>query len=140
MTDFTLNAELELGHAEMDATHREFVAAVNALAVADDAGLPAALGALQQHCQAHFEQENAWAEALDMPPCHRGEHDKVLDVLEAVRLELSRGDTELVRRLAAELPGWFQHHASTMDSVLASALAQGSAVACGPCEHDNSLR
>lgn len=113
---------LELGLVPMDATHREFVTLFNALAQARAEAMPAALDAFITHVVAHFDQENRWMEAVDFPTCHRAEHERVLNVLRDVRRRAERGDTFLVRRLIAELPGWFASHARGMDAALASHL------------------
>ena len=55
------------------------------------------------------------------PPirCHMGEHERVLQVIFDVLARVRTGDLELGRRLVAELPHWFEHHAATMDCALA---------------------
>ncbi len=129
MAAFELTPELVLGHAEMDATHEDFAAAVNAMCMAADAELASTLDALIDHCVAHFEQENAWAESIGFPGCHRNEHERVLGVMRAVRSELDKGDFGLGRRLAEELPVWFRHHAASMDAALAAMLKNGLTMA-----------
>ena len=115
-----------LGHAEMDATHKEFVDLVNALLVVNDADLPAALAALVAHAESHFAQENAWMEKNDFPPrdCHIDEHNKVLESAHEVQLQLAQGDVAIVRELAKALMDWFPAHADYLDSALATWLVK----------------
>ena len=117
------SAELELGQASMDATHREFVTAYNALESAGPDTLAARFDEFIEHTEAHFEQENRWMEAVGFPGCHRAEHDRVLAVVRDVRKRLAQGDGALVRRLIEELPPWFETHAGGMDAALAHHLA-----------------
>ncbi|MCX8144812.1 MAG: hemerythrin domain-containing protein [Azovibrio sp.] len=111
----------ELGHAAMDATHREFIDRVNALAGAADDAAVAALQALIAHTEAHFAQENRWMQASAFPPihCHVGEHERVLAFLRRVLAQAERGHPGLARQVAGELPAWFEQHAATMDAALA---------------------
>jgi hemerythrin-like metal-binding protein len=79
--EFTWSDRYLLGHSAMDDTHREFVACVDALLTASDAGIPEALEAFIRHAEAHFKQENDWLAAPDFPgggECHIEEHDKVI--------------------------------------------------------------
>jgi hemerythrin-like metal-binding protein len=114
-------AGLELGLEPMDATHREFVALLNDLDLCPDSELPCRLQQFAAHTVAHFEQENAWMRACGFPPigCHTGEHERVLSVIFQVLEMVNGGSIEVGRRLIAELPAWFEHHAATMDDALA---------------------
>ncbi len=118
------NETLELGVEDMDATHREFVERLNALAEAADAELLAGLEAFIDHTVEHFAQEERWMESTGFPPlhCHRGEHEGVLGVMREVRDYVSKGRPELGRVLVRELAPWFRHHAATMDAMLAAFL------------------
>lgn len=115
-----------LGHAEMDATHREFVDRVNALLTVDDAALGAALAAFAAHAEAHFAEENAWMVNNDFPPrdCHIDEHNKVLTSVREVQRLLADGDVAIVRELAVALMEWFPAHADYLDSALATWLVK----------------
>lgn len=58
----------------------------------------------------------------EFPPsaCHTGEHTQILEILAEVKNRLvQENDLEIVRRLAEELPAWFDNHANTMDFALA---------------------
>jgi hemerythrin-like metal-binding protein len=119
------DARFELGVRRMDDTHREFVALVNALQAADDGSFASRLEALIEHTVEHFDQENRWMAASSFgPPCHTAEHHNVLELMREVQRRVLAGDLEVGRRLAAELGPWFEHHASTMDTILASHMVQ----------------
>ncbi len=126
MSGFQWSATYELGHEAMDATHREFVALVAVLQRASDAELPAVLDDFVTHTEAHFAQELGWMQASGFPPlhCHRTEHDEVMAVVADVRRHVAAGDLALGRALARELVPWFETHAATMDTALASWLKQ----------------
>ncbi|MBL8437774.1 MAG: bacteriohemerythrin [Zoogloeaceae bacterium] len=110
--------ELVLGLAPMDATHEEFVSSYQALAGASPEDFLARMDDFVAHCDAHFDQENRWMEAVSFPGCHRAEHDRVLEVLRDVRRHVAGGDAFLGRRLVEELPAWFENHANGMDAAL----------------------
>jgi hemerythrin-like metal-binding protein len=121
----TWSERFDLHVDPMDDTHREFVALLNALGDADDAGVIPALDRLIAHTEAHFGQEDRWmAESGFGPMCHIGEHRNVLEVIRKVREMVGDGQVDLGRRLAVELAPWFEHHASTMDTILASHMEQ----------------
>lgn len=110
---------LVLGLAPMDLTHQEFVQVYNELASAGPEQFLPRLDAFIAHCEAHFDQENRWMEAVNFPGCHKGEHDRALAVLHDVRKQVQSGDLFLGKRLVEELPGWFENHAAGMDAALA---------------------
>lgn len=114
--------DFELGLAPMDGTHREFVAMLSELESCPDGEFVGLLERLAAHTVAHFDQESAWMHASGFPPirCHMGEHERVLKVISEVLARVRSGDLELGRRLVAELPHWFEHHAATMDCALAA--------------------
>ena len=119
MPELQWKEDLELGVARMDATHREFVERYNALAGAGPDDFAARLDEFAAHTEAHFAQENRWMEAVGFPGCHRGEHDRVLAVVNDIRKRVAGGDLFLGRRLVEELPAWFANHTSGMDAALA---------------------
>ncbi|MGO4325567.1 bacteriohemerythrin [Cupriavidus sp. 2TAF22] len=118
----TLAPELLLGEPVTDATHEEFVQLLDAAARAEDTGFLAALDEWIDHSRHHFGQEEAWMEAMAFGPqhCHRGEHQQVLAVADAVRAKVAEGDVALGRRLVSELPGWFDQHVKSMDAMMVS--------------------
>lgn len=125
MSALTLKPEHVLGLPPMDDIHHEFMRLLAALDDAPDTGQLPVLDALLAHTEAHFAQEDVWMDASDFPPmhCHRGEHERVLEVLREVRRLAAGGDHGIVRTLVRELPQWFEHHASTMDTMLAEHIA-----------------
>jgi hemerythrin len=118
--------EFELGHARMDATHREFVACVDALLAADDAALGAALGAFEHHAREHFDEEDDAMRASAYGPagCHIDEHAAVLGSLQQVKDMLARGRVDVVRAFGRALADWFPRHVQAMDAGLAAWLVQ----------------
>ena len=110
-----------LGIARMDETHREFIEFCNELAAIELEGVDflERFDAFIEHTTAHFDQENRWMKAVNFPPCHREEHDRVLAVAHEVRQRVEKGDFFLGRRLIEELPPWFDSHVNTMDTALA---------------------
>lgn len=125
MAHLTWNADLELGVPRMDTTHREFVVLLAALADAPDASFATALDRMIEHTVEHFGQEDRWMEQSGFGPmCHLMEHQKVLEVMRQVRERVATGDLEIGRKLALELGRWFEHHASTMDTILVSHMVE----------------
>jgi hemerythrin len=116
-----------LGIAPMDATHREFVEQVAALAtVADDAAI-SLLQAFIAHTEAHFEQEKQWMTRSAFPPlgCHVEEHRRVIASLKSVLgMAKNCGRPDLARQMAPEMARWFEGHAATMDAALAAHMRQ----------------
>jgi|LNFM01.1.fsa_nt_gb hemerythrin len=113
--------KLELDHVRMDATHREFVAQLNALHVAPEEEFIPLLDAFIEHTVAHFEQEQQWMREIDFPPihCHTSEHEGVLNIMRDVRRMVhDEGKREIGRVLTRELAPWFENHAGGMDAML----------------------
>lgn len=109
-----------LGHAGMDATHREFVELVDRMLTCADHDLASALRAFIVHAEVHFAEEKAMMESSDFPAtdCHVDDHNAVLaSALEVVPLVLA-GNIEIGRQFAAELARWFPSHADYLDSAL----------------------
>lgn len=131
MSTLTLKPEHTLQLEPMDRIHREFMDLLARLEDSTDADAPAVLDELIAHTEAHFTQEDVWMLDIDFPPrhCHRGEHERVLEVLREVRGLAAAGDHGIVRTLGRELPLWFEHHAATMDAMLAEFIAREGYVA-----------
>lgn len=128
MTTLAWQPEFDLQQPRMDRTHHEFI---ELLAAAEHAapGAPtdAALNALLEHTEAHFEQEERWMAQLGFAPegCHSMQHDSVLQVLrEVVRRHATAADPGLVGQLVAALGQWFPMHATMMDAALAMTMAE----------------
>lgn len=121
MTVLAWSAQLALGHAEMDHTHEEFVALLNAVGDAQGEAILASLDSFIAHTEAHFAQEEAWMEERQFPPrgCHAKEHAGVLEVVREVRNRVASGEAHYGRTLAEALAEWFPMHATSMDAMLA---------------------
>ena len=113
--------QLAIGQSVMDDTHREFVAQLNRVGEAADDGVLTALDDFIAHTEVHFSQEEQWMDAIEFPPrgCHRGEHEKIMETVRAVRTRVAAGDARLGRTLAEALAEWFPQHATSMDAILA---------------------
>ena len=118
---FAWRDEFELGHEGMDETHREFVACVQALLLAPDDDLAAALDAFGCHAKRHFgEEDEAMRQSnYGSAGCHVDEHAAVLKSLTEVQAALAHGRVDVVRSFACALADWFPGHASVMDQGLA---------------------
>jgi len=125
VTDF---GYFEVGYEPMDALHREFHDLLAALQQPGDEGEN--LLALHEHLLRHCSQEERWMRASKFPACdcHEAEHEMLLEVVAEVRRRFDAGDSEIVTRLAQELPQWFEVHANTMDAALAVHLRDREAV------------
>ncbi len=124
-------AFFEVGFEPMDDLHRQFRELLIALAAPDGGDYGAGLLALHEHLLHHCAVEEQWMTGSDFPSCacHRQEHEMVLEVVSEVRRRCDAGDVEVVQRLAAELPRWFEIHANTMDAALAIHLRERAALA-----------
>lgn len=114
-----------LGIAEMDATHREFVALANQLAGAGAAEFPVLFDALLDHTRRHFDNESRLMRACGFFAIaeHEGEHKRVLGELERLRRRLGERSALFARSYVREgLPDWFANHLATMDAALAACL------------------
>ncbi len=109
----------EVGFEPMDEIHREFHDLLVALGEAGDQGEK--LLALHEHLLRHCAQEERWMRESNFPACdcHQREHEMLLEVVAEVRRRFDSGDSEIVDRLARELPEWFAVHANAMDAGLA---------------------
>lgn len=134
------SATYVLGVPDMDRTHEEFIAAVNAVEAASDETFLTVYQALLDHTVEHFERERQWMLQLGFAAdhCHIGEHERVLKVLRAVHAKVQEsGDFSLGRRVVAEMGPWFDQHASVMDAPLSHYLKEGqyspeTGCGCGP--------
>ncbi len=114
-----------LGVAEMDKTHREFVAQVAALLAAGPVEFPALFQALVNHTREHFIAEGRLMRESEYRglPEHEGEHHRVLGELQQLNRSLKRGHLPLVRAYVREgLTEWFDTHVAMMDAALAAHL------------------
>jgi len=113
-----------LGVADMDATHREFVALAEALLSASDEGFPEIWQRLHDHTRQHFEHEGKLMKACRFPAIgeHNSEHLRVLGELAHFSRGVAAGRLGMARDYAKALPAWFAHHLATMDAALAACL------------------
>jgi hemerythrin-like metal-binding protein len=122
------NAERHaLGIEAMDATHREFVALLDALARADDAGFAPLFGCLVEHCRRHFAEEGRLMRQCRFAALgeHEGEHFRLLGELLQFQRAIQRGRPALARGYVRDgLMHWFETHLATMDAALALRLAR----------------
>lgn len=113
-----------LGVAEMDATHREFVALAEALLSATDEVFPELWQRLHEHTRQHFEREGQLMKDCRFPAIgeHTSEHLRVLGELAHFSRGVAAGRLGLARDYAQALPSWFANHLATMDAALAACL------------------
>ncbi len=119
-----------LGMAEMDNTHREFIAQVAALIAASDAEFTALFQALGEHTHAHFTAEGKLMRDSNYKGLseHDSEHRRVLGELQMLGRMLKRGQLATVREYVKDgLPKWFDTHLAMMDSALVMHLKKPNA-------------
>jgi hemerythrin len=111
----------EVGFEPMDELHRQFSELLAALCAPDAGDYGGLLLALHEHLLRHCTLEEQWMADSGFPSCacHRQEHEMLLEVVAEARRRVDAGDVEVARRLAEELPRWFETHANTMDAALA---------------------
>jgi len=126
LAKFAWDDSYELGHDEMDGTHREFVTCVDAMLQAADADQARALDAFSAHARRHFTEEDHWMAqtAYGNAGCHVDEHAAVLKSIDDVGAALASGRHDVVRSFARALADWFPAHARVMDQGLARWLAE----------------
>jgi len=115
----------QLGMAEMDGTHIDFIKQVNALDSMRGEELEAGFNNLLQHTLRHFEREDELMEQCAFPQIneHREEHRKVLAEMSRFAGKMNRGKSSHAHLFARayvreRLPEWFNLHLATMDSAL----------------------
>lgn len=114
-----------LGVAEMDTTHREFVALTNMLAECDDQEFPILFEKLMEHCRLHFTSEGRLMRISRFPALgeHEGEHHRIYGDLVQMHRAVQRGRLALPRAfIRTGLAEWFPLHLSSMDAALAAHL------------------
>lgn len=118
--------QFALGVADMDATHREFVAMADQLLVASDDEFPGLFATLREHTIRHFEHEKQLMKSCRFPATgeHESEHLRVLGELAHFGRGVAAGRLALARDYARNLPAWFSTHLATMDAALAACLKQ----------------
>ncbi len=108
-----------VGYQPMDLIHNEIHDLLDALDQPGDQGEK--LLALHEHLLRHCAQEERWMRESSFPAFadHAREHEMLLEVIADVRRRFDAGDSDVVHRLAEELPRWFEMHANDMDAALA---------------------
>ncbi|QPF74724.1 hemerythrin [Roseateles sp. DAIF2] len=138
-TPLTWSDKLVLKQPQLDHTHEEFVALLNAYGAALASGADAlpAFRELLAHTEAHFAMEEAWMAATGFAPvnCHSSQHAMVLNVMrEVVRHATELNDREPMSIVLGELSQWFPAHAEMMDAALVYHMEQvGFDPASGQC-------
>ncbi|MGB0747255.1 MAG: bacteriohemerythrin [Magnetospiraceae bacterium] len=115
-------SEHALGHADMDATHEEFLDLVTQAQQATNEAFPAAFKALMAHTQAHFANEERLMEESGFPAFgeHREDHRRVLGDMTQLASRVEAGRIAFARAyLRDRILEWFTQHLGTMDSALA---------------------
>lgn len=134
--------EFSVEHAQMDQTHQEFVALLDAVLQASDAQLLAAWETLVDHTQAHFDQEDRWMRATGFTAdnCHSNQHAIILKILRDGTTRARCGQLDVPRQMAWELIPWFEQHAQAMDASLAQHLRSvGYDTRSGSIAHPQAL-
>jgi hemerythrin-like metal-binding protein len=114
-----------LGIDKMDETHKAFAVLVNRLGMADKEEFITHFPELVSHTKEHFEQEKQWMEASGFSATHEhlDDHQRILGELDRFAQRVSAGSIAMGRAyVTQQLPQWFDIHAKTMDSALASHL------------------
>ncbi len=116
-----------VGYPPIDDIHRDLHDLLETLDQPGDQGEK--LLALHEHLLRHCAQEERWMHESAFPAvdCHVREHEMLLEVIAEVRRRFDAGDSDVVHRLAEELPRWFALHANDMDAALALHLREAAA-------------
>jgi hemerythrin len=125
-----------VGYAPMIELNRHARHLLHALGAPEAADYGMALVTIHGHLLRQCATEEDWMRAADFPGYerHKREHDMLLEVISEVRRRYDAGDTEIVERLARELPQWFDDHANSMDAALAYFLKDRAAPPVGELE------
>ena len=114
-----------VGVDEMDSVHQEFTLIVNRLGETQDPAIFKSLFIqLLEHTQAHFALEEQFMEDTGFRghKDHRAEHERVLKQMHYINEKVQAGKLDFGRAFVEDLPRWFDLHADTMDTALASHL------------------
>ncbi|HRM49509.1 hemerythrin domain-containing protein [Diaphorobacter limosus] len=142
MTTLQWSEDMGVEMAQMDATHQECVALLQAVQGADDARLMAAWERLLAHTEAHFAEEDRWMQATRFAAgnCHSQQHQQVLNIMRDGTERARKGRLVELRLMAAELAVWLPQHIDAMDAGLAHHLRQvGYDPATGHIAHPEAL-
>lgn len=119
---------------KMNREHKEFINILNTLydmvceSSNNDKQIDTELNHIYEHNTQHFRDEEELMQKSAFPPykIHKGEHDRVLKILNdsIIHWQLNR-DQEIIKDLVGSvLPDWFFQHVATMDKVTAQFFEQ----------------
>ena len=123
--------------ASMNHTHAEEVELINRLGTllaegsqgrVYEAAITSTIEEWFNHTLMHFQRENELMESHGFPayPVHRGEHERVLSLIDGLRQQwLKAQEIEpLATFLFEQWPEWFDSHVNSMDRVTAQFIAR----------------
>lgn len=128
LVDGGLSPEISLGHADLDADHREALVLCAAARAAGDEAFAERLAALSKHLIDHFDREERMM--LDRGDRnlaeHRAEHGRALAELARFVGQAQRGRVAFARAWLDEMfPDWLRRHILNMDSAAVAHLPRG---------------
>ena len=121
---FTWTKELETGNAQIDAEHKELIAAINNLLAACSVGkgrseLAATVDFLRQYTKTHFAHEQALQIQTKYPDYanHKKYHEEFVKTVEqlSARLKEEGPSVPLVGEINRQLGDWLVRHIKTED-------------------------
>ncbi|PLX37073.1 MAG: hemerythrin [Hyphomicrobiales bacterium] len=111
------------GDPMIDEDHAEFAEMVVKFETLADDELAPTMDALAKHLAEHFAREEKLMTKTGFPAyvIHKGEHERVLNWVASIKVQLRAGDVAAVREfLAKDVREWFVTHAATMDTATAN--------------------
>lgn len=116
---------VNLGVAEMDHTHQEFVEILEQMQTLNGGEFQQSFIELAEHTERHFGHELELMRESNFPALgeHKADHERILGQLTQFRSRVIQGRVQLAQAFVKEqLPSWFETHLTTMDSALAAHL------------------
>jgi len=116
---------VNLGVAEMDHTHQEFVEILEQMQTLIGSEFQQGFIELAEHTERHFSHELELMRESNFPALgeHKADHERILGQLTQFRSRVVQGRIQLVQAFVKEqMPSWFETHLATMDSALAAHL------------------
>jgi hemerythrin-like metal-binding protein len=126
----------------IDDDHKEIVALLASVVMAEDTELLPRWSALIITMQEHFEREDGWMQMTGFTPdnCHSSQHTIILRILREGETRGQLGELAVVRQMADELGQWLPQHVESMDaSMVAHFSSVGFDVNTGGFTHDRPL-
>ncbi len=121
MTPIEWTDALQLDYAPMDDIHREFVALLAQMQVAESSQLTQHWQTLLKHTERQFRTEDEWMRKTRFSSAeqHMLQHRVVLNLMrEGLHLGQA-GELAPLREMAMELGSWFAKHTQSHDAALA---------------------